>query len=624
MFLEGHYLLRKGVKSIFVIGLLLLSINQLSFAEESAFALSVNCSQVQAVTDENSTDGIGSFTINGGVTPFTFQVFDANNQVVSNGTLLIINPTIILNDLKGGTYRIEVMGKNETQSCAFTIGISNCILGVSVADATVNCASDLGSLSAVTTNGVAPLTYFWSTGATTPILSDVAPGNYTVMVTDNAGCVTSDMGTIAATSNSSVIVSITATTPATNFETDDGNVNFTVNGGASPYDIVITNTHTKAVIPLNNINTPTTVNLLPGNYSILATDNAGCTGTNTFQIGVTNCLFAVTVAAINPACDIKDNVLTAVPNNRGVLPFSYRWNTGSTSDTTSNLLPGIYAVTATDAVGCQNIRSRIISGNPPLQLTCNTTQNNTVIGGATGAATYDVSLGMPPYTGTLLRNGTAAFTDSPVSNGLTTLNGLTTGIYTLTIKDANNCTTGCNFEITEPACGITVTISDVTLPCVDERGTLQATIGGGVPPLTLEWSNDPTNSSSSNPNLLPGTYTLTVRDAVNCVKTVTATIFSRDKDGDGYFVGCATFPASALLADCDDNDNTAFPGAPEICDDKDNDCNGKIDEVIINGQPCASQVPIPTMSEWGLLIFCLLMLNLGVMGVLYRERLEKE
>lgn len=33
---------------------------------------------------------------------------------------------------------------------------------------------------------------------------------------------------------------------------------------------------------------------------------------------------------------------------------------------------------------------------------------------------------------------------------------------------------------------------------------------------------------------------------------------------------------------------------------------------------------IPTMSEWGLLIFGLLILNLGVMGVLYRERLEKE
>ena len=110
---------------------------------------------------------------------------------------------------------------------------------------------------------------------------------------------------------------------------------------------------------------------------------------------------------------------------------------------------------------------------------------------------------------------------------------------------------------------------------------------------------------------------------MNCEVVKSATIHTRDKDGDGYFTGCATFPASALLADCDDNDKTVFPGAPEVCDDKDNDCNGKIDEIMINGKPCSSQVLIPTMSEWELLIFGLLILNLGIMGVYYKSRLEK-
>jgi len=365
------------------------------------------------------------------------------------------------------------------------------------------------------------------------------------------------------------------------------------------------------------------LNLLPGNYTILATDMNGCTGTSTFQIGVATCLFALNnIPTKTTDCDIANNTLVAVSNNRSVEPITYAWSNGATTASISNLLPDTYTVTATDAVGCPSVISGIISGNPPLTLTCNTTQNNTLIDGAIGEAEIVVTAGLPPYTGTLLRNGVAVFTNSPVNNGPTTLNGLEAGQYALTIKDKNNCMTACNFEVTEPTCGVMIQLADLTLDCVDERGALQATISGGNPPYTINWSNNVT--SALNTNLLPGTYTITVRDQLNCVMRQSATIFTKDKDGDGYFTGCITFPAGALLADCNDNDNSVFPGAPEICDGKDNDCNGQKDEVLINGQPCAAQTPIPTMSEWGLMVFGLLILNLGVIALLYREQIERE
>ena len=43
-----------------------------------------------------------------------------------------------------------------------------------------------------------------------------------------------------------------------------------------------------------------------------------------------------------------------------------------------------------------------------------------------------------------------------------------------------------------------------------------------------------------------------------------------DGDGDG----------SPLCADCDDTDPTTYPGAPELCDDKDNDCDTVKDEYV--------------------------------------------
>ena len=51
------------------------------------------------------------------------------------------------------------------------------------------------------------------------------------------------------------------------------------------------------------------------------------------------------------------------------------------------------------------------------------------------------------------------------------------------------------------------------------------------------------------------------------------TAFERaDSDGDGYFND----------EDCDDADSTSHPGAVEVCDGVDNNCNGQVDEGVLS------------------------------------------
>jgi hypothetical protein len=132
--------------------------------------------------------------------------------------------------------------------------------------------------------------------------------------------------------------------------------------------------------------------------------------------------------------------------------------------------------------------------------------------------------------------------------------------------------------------------------------TMPRTGSGGVTTFKASWSSDVAtgvvffvNGMSANGDNTPrgdapGSATLSI--AVGC----SGQVYYLDQDGDGYGTldpgftprkACAPPQGyAALTGDCNDFDPSIHPGAPELCDHKDNNCDGKIDENVVYQAYC--------------------------------------
>ena len=83
------------------------------------------------------------------------------------------------------------------------------------------------------------------------------------------------------------------------------------------------------------------------------------------------------------------------------------------------------------------------------------------------------------------------------------------------------------------------------------------------------------SASFVNGTITIGSGSLTYAAGTNGLAVTSSTQCEFDRDGDGY---SSIGSCSGTADDCDDNNANTYPGAPELCDGLDNNCNGPIDE----------------------------------------------
>lgn len=363
-------------------------------------------------------------------------------------------------------------------------------------------------------------------GASSGIFTGLTPGTYLFQVKDANGCIYQEAYPINDVSKIAVVGQLMKDVSCKG--NADGAMQFTVSNFASTYSYSI-----NGVSIATNFNNPI-INLTaqaPNTYLLeVVDDTTGCTSSAT--VTITEPLNPLIVSA-------SETTKVSCANDRGTITATatggwgtYQYElTGSatvaysSNGTFTNLGAGTYSVNVKDLKGCVVTSIPITLVYIPISFTATPSSTFLSCFGDTNASitVSGVSGGQGSnYSYTLNKISPVAYTSGPQLS--TIFSGLGAGTYTVTVIDGYNCSvTSSSILINEPTevkASLVVTTPQTCVPTTVL--TLNAT--GGTPPYTYGSDGITFGSTTFNSSVPitvgPGTYHYFVKDANNCIATV--------------------------------------------------------------------------------------------------------
>lgn len=444
-----------------------------------------------------------------------------------------------IENLSAGTYSV-VVTDSEGCTAVSSATVSQPAALATNATATAQTANGVndGTASATPSGGTAGYTYLWNTSEITSTIANLAPGSYTVSVTDANNCISIEVVTV--NSFNCAIAATVAASPVTCFGGNNGGAAVSLTGAANPVTYAWSTGGNAAEIS----------NLTVGTYTVLVTDGNNCPASLNVIISQPQQLLANAIATQETAAGANDGTAAATPVG-GTGTYTYLWNTGATTALITGLAPGSYSVAVTDNNGC--VSNQIVTVNSfdcaiasqfsLVNVTCNGLTN--------GSATVVLNGGIAPFS-YLWSNG-----------GITpTISNLAAGNYGVEVTDNNGCVIEANTAITQPTALITTVLSVTNTICTnDPSGSIMTENNGGTPGYSYLWSNGAQNQNLEN--VVAGSYSLEVTDLSGCVQTTDIVITSNDTEAPAVTVenptlelnidGIASATAAALGVEATDN-----------------------------------------------------------------------
>ncbi len=436
-------------------------------------------------------NGSVTATATGGTAPYTYSINGVTYQSSNFFT-----------GLTGGTYTLYVKDANNCINAVTVVISSSPAPQLTAIPASATCGSNNGTITAFGSSGTAPLQYSvnGSVYQVSNLFTNLNPGPYTVTVKDANGC----MATVNVTIPNSAAPAVSGVSTSAACNNANGTITATGTGGIAPLEY----SRDGVVYQPGNIFT----GLAAGVYIITVRDATGCTNSVSVTVASTNAP-TVTAVAVASACNINSGSITATGSGgTGALTYSINGTTFTAGNIFNGLAPGNYIVYVRDAAGCISTYPVSVPAGTGLTLTAAGTQtacnvnNGTITATGTGAAIplqYSID-GITYQAGNV-------FT------------GLASGTYTVYVRDANGCIRTTTVVISNVS-GLVLTGNAGASTCSGSTGTIVATASGGIAPLQYSINGTVYQAGNTFTNVAPGTYTLYVRDAGNCIVTRQVTV----------------------------------------------------------------------------------------------------
>jgi gliding motility-associated-like protein len=287
------------------------------------------------------SNGAATITVSGGTAPYAYSWSPSGGSGPS------------ASGLAAGSYVVTVTDQNGCQDTAnvliTTIG-GPTINVITQNNVSCNGGND-GSITVNASGGTPPYTYSWSpTGGNTATASGLTAGNYTVTVTDNTGCISTQTFTI--TQPQPILPN--ANTTAATCGSSNGTITINATGGTGPYTYLLTP---------GNFTSSSINNLQGGTYTVTITDANNCTYTGSITVPVTGSLNV----DISPSTTtiIQGDSIQLVVNTPSTYTYSWTPSLGLSCTSCPNPFASpnvttVYYVTVTDGSGCSGIDSILI------------------------------------------------------------------------------------------------------------------------------------------------------------------------------------------------------------------------------------------------------------------------